>query len=276
MIQGHIDFVSRVRVEGWVASRDIPMRGQRVLAFVDETCVGGGPIDVFRQDLADAGLGDGFVGFRIPVALEPWHDTRLLDIRLEGSAFLLKQGRACLAARESVGEDRRRQGRDPESLSWMLARGWIDQLQYDALRLLGQLGVHTQILPPAFSHLEPRRRCDEAALIAAGLLELHLLQPMALEIRENCSIEDLTAIRAELRETFPAAPPVIGLWSPRRGTVALEEGAHHGGMAEGASLIEHGFGDREILILNLDTTPSLPRGGGADRFIAFVPCRPEA
>ncbi len=59
MIQGHIDFVSRVRVEGWVASRDIPMRGQRVLAFVDETCVGGGLVDVFRQDLADAGWATG-------------------------------------------------------------------------------------------------------------------------------------------------------------------------------------------------------------------------
>ena len=276
MIQGHIDFVSRSRVEGWISSPHWPLRGARVLAFLDETCVGGGVVDLFRQDLADAGVGDGFVGFRIPVALEPWHDTRLLDIRLEGSAFLLKQRRVCLAPRESVGEDRRRQGRDPESLSWMLARGWITQPQHDALRLLSLLGAHTQLLPPALSHLEPRRRCDEVAMIAAGLLEVHLLQPMALEIREDLGFDALAPLREELRETFPAVPPVIGLWATRRGALGVEEGAHQGGPAGASNPIEHGFGDRELLLLNLDTQPSLPRGAGTDRFTAFVPCRPEA
>ncbi|ALN74897.1 hypothetical protein [Aureimonas sp. AU20] len=275
MIQGHIDFVSRSRVEGWVSSPQWPLRGARVLAFVDETCVGGGIVELFRQDLADAGVGDGFVGFRIPVALEPWHDTRLLDIRLEGSAFLLKQRRSCLALRDAQGADRRRQGREPESLSWMLSRGWIDQTQYDALRLLGLIGAHTQLLPPALSHLEPRRRCDEVAIVAAGVLEVHLLQPMALEIREDLGADSFAAMRDELREAFPAVPPVVGLWSERRGTVAVEEGAQHAGAPAASNPIEHGFGDRELLLLNLDTAPSLPRGGGAERFTAFVPCRPE-
>lgn len=276
MIQGHIDFVSRSRVEGWISSPQWPLRGARVLAFVDETCVGGGLVDLFRQDLADAGVGDGFVGFRIPVALEPWHDTRLLDIRLEGGAFLLKQRRACLAPRESVGEDRRRQGRDPESLSWMLSRGWVDQSQYDALRLLGLLGAHTQLLPPALSHLERQRRCDEVAMIAAGFLEVHLLQPMALEIREDLGLDALSPIRDTLRQTFPAVPPVVGIWSERRGALAIEEGAHQGGEPGEASPIEHGFGDRELLLLNLDTQPRLPRGAGTERFTVFVPCRPES
>lgn len=112
-------------------------------------------------------------------------------------------------------------------------------------------------------------------MIAAGVLELHLLQPMALEIREDLGAESFALLRDELREAYPAAPPVVGLWSERHGTVAVEEGAQAGGAGGASNPIEHGFGDRALLLLDLDTAPRLPRGGGAERFTAFVPCRPE-
>ncbi|KAB0679033.1 hypothetical protein [Aureimonas leprariae] len=272
MIRGHIDFVSRTRVEGWIASDRLNLTGARVLAFVDEACIGGGTVDRFRQDLADAGLGDGVAGFRFPIAPEPWHDTRVLDVRLEGGSVLLKQGEACLAPRGAVGEDRKRQGRDPATLAWMRARGWLDQGHYEALRLLAEFGVYAQPLRFSAKALSEAARCDEAALAAADIVELHLLQPAELEIREDLGAADLLAIGQGLRAAFPHVAPVIGLWAERRREIDVVEGAHTSGapLAAGGG-IRHAFGGRDLLMLDLDGRFTL-RDDGA--FAAFVPARP--
>lgn len=277
MIRGHIDFVSRDRVEGWIASERLRLTGAKVLAFVDETCVGGGTVDIFRQDLADAGLGDGVVGFRIPIALEPGQDVKVLDVRLDGGSVLLKQSRSCLVPREAVGEDRRRQGRDPASLSWMLARGWLSQAHYDALRLLSQFGVYGQKLAPSALR-DPLARCDEMALAAADLIELHMLQPVELEIREGVRPADLADIRREVRVAFPFVPPVIGLWAPKLRQIDVVEGAHrHGPPTQAGGAVEYAFGDRNLLLVDLDGELSFANVGGmADQaFAAFVPSPPQ-
>lgn len=277
MIRGHIDFVSRSRVEGWIASERLRLTGARVLAFVDETCVGGGMVDLFRQDLVDAGFGDGFVGFGFGIAPEPWHDTRVLDIRLDGGTVLLKQPNVCLTPREAVGEDRRRQGRDPASLAWMLARGWLDQPHFDALRLLSQFGVYErtmQFSAPATSG--PAALCDEAAMAAAVIVELHMLQPVELEIREGVAAADLPALRREVRDAFPNVPPVIGLWAPKPCPVDVVEGSHlPGAPVEAGGGIEYAFGGRHLLMLDLDACFSFARTGDGGRFAAFVPSRPQ-
>ncbi|KQT82831.1 hypothetical protein [Aurantimonas sp. Leaf443] len=276
MIRGHIDFVSRGRVEGWIHSEKVRLTGQTVLAFVDETCVGGGPVEIFRQDLLDAGLGDGVVGFAFPVMLEPWHDPRTLDIRLDGGSMQIKQAGACLVARDSVGEDRKRQGRDAASLSWMLARGWLTQSQYEALRILSEFGVHAQALRRDAARRSPDEMAEDVALVAGEECELHMVQPIAIEIRDRVAPADLPAIRRELRVAFPFVPPVIGLWSPRRLHLGVEEGSHRDGaqsLAGGA--VEYTFGDRHLLMLDLDTRHGFPPGE-APRFTAFVPSPPQA
>ncbi|GGD99067.1 hypothetical protein GCM10011390_17310 [Aureimonas endophytica] len=275
MIRGHIDFVSRSRVEGWIACPRLPLTGARVLAFVDETCIGGGTVNLFRQDLLDAGFGDGVVGFGFPIAPEPWHDTRVLDVRLEGGSTILKQSRACLVPREAVGEDRRRQGRDPASLAWMLARGWLSQAHFDALRVLGEFGVHSQALAFRSPPDQVTARCDEAALAAADLVEMHMLQPAELEIRDTLTPGDLSGIRRELRNAFPHVPPVIGLWAAREHVIDVVEGAHRpGAQALAGGGVEYVFGGRHLMMLDLDGDFSFARDGEAGGFSAFVPCRP--
>ncbi|WP_062014944.1 hypothetical protein [Aureimonas sp. AU4] len=276
MIRGHIDLATRARVEGWIHCDQLPLAGARVLAFHDETCVGGGRVDVFRQDLADAGLGDGCVGFGFPVALRSDQDPRVLDVRLEGGTLLLKQGACALSPREATGADRRRQGRDPAALSWMLARGWLDQRRHDALRGLARFGAH-----PLQLQIERRGRdaasvCDEVALEAADLIEFHLHTAIDCEIREDVRAGDLTAIRREVRASFPFSPPVIGLWAPGPHHLDLVEGSHlSDGEAEAGAGVEYAFGGRTLLLADLDAAIGFRGGDAPTPFTAFVPCRPE-
>ncbi len=276
MIRGHIDLVTRSRVEGWIHSDRLCLTGSTVLAFHDDTCVGGGKVDVFRRDLADAGLGDGVIGFGFAVALGPGQDPRVVDVRLEGGSLLLRQGGSALAPRGTLGEDRRRQGRDPAALSWMLSRGWLAQAQHDALRGLARFGAHPQTLG-----IERRGRtaaavCDEVALHAAELLELHLHTGVDCEIREDARPHDLDGIRREVRAAFPFAPPVIGLWSAVARHVDVVEGSHvePEGVEPGAG-VEYAFGGRTLLLLDLDAATAFRGGDGSAPFTAFVPCRPE-
>lgn len=276
MIRGHIDFVSRGRVEGWIFCEKLALTGQTVLAFVDETCVGGGPIERFRQDLLDAGLGDGVVGFGFPVALEPWHDPRTLDVRLDGSTLQLKQTEARLVPRDSIGEDRRRQARDPAALAFMHQRGWLDRAEYEALRTLGEFGAHVQAL-----RLDGRARgaaelCEAVALVAGEELELFLMQPIEIEIVEEARPADLVAIRREIRAAFPFVPPIVGLWARTRLHVSVVEGSQNegaGGRAVGG--VEYGFGERHLLMLDLDAAHTFLEEARAG-FTVFVPRRPSA
>lgn len=274
MIRGHIDFVSRTRVEGWILGEGVPLAGATVLAFVDEACVGAGTVDVFRQDLVDAGLGDGIAGFGFSIWLEPWQDARILDIRLDGGNALIKQTSTCLLPREDVGEDRRRAGRDPASLSWMLGRGWLTQQQYDGLRVLAQFGIYEQFLQLATVDRHDPACCDEVALIAGELLELQAMAVIDLEIREGIGFSDLAEIRKTLRAEFPWVPPVVGLWGPRANRLSWSEGSHLHAPTEGSDgAIEYEFGGDHLLLLNLDGRVSLLTGGVTSPFVAFVPRR---
>ncbi|MBB3936225.1 hypothetical protein [Aureimonas phyllosphaerae] len=276
MIRGHIDLATRSRVEGWIHCDRLALRGATVLAFHDDQCVGGGRVDLFRQDLADAGLGDGFVGFGFPVALAPGQDPRVLDVRLDGGTLLLKQGSSALAPREALTEDRRRQGRDPAALSWMLGRGWLAQAQHDALRGLARFGAHPLTLAVERRGRDARGVCDEVALHAAELLELYLQTAIDCEIRDEVRGHELPAIRSAVREAFPHAPPVIGLWATGDRRIDLVEGSHLGGEAAGAGAgLEYAFGGRTLLLLDLDATIGFRAGDAALPFTAFVPCRPE-
>lgn len=276
MIRGHIDFASRGRVEGWIFCDTLKLTGRTVLAFADEQCVGGGPVEVFRPDLLEAGLGDGVVGFGFPVALEAWQDPRTLDVRLDGSSLQMKQGDACLVPRDSVGEDRRRQGRDPAALAFMHRRGWIDRLQYEALRVLSEFGVHVQALQMEARPRTPAELTEEVALAAGERCELFLMQPIEVEIVERAAPADLGVLRRELRAAFPFAPPVVGLWAETRLHLGVVEGSHLDGPAGlPGGTVEYAFGGRHLLMLDLDARHVFPEPSGAG-FTAFVPRRPAA
>ena len=96
MIRGAIEVANELVVQGWLYCSALPLRGTVVLAFVDASCVGSGKIDLFRSDLKQAGLGDGYSGFSIAVRLANPADAKSLVVRIESSDLTLLQKNASL------------------------------------------------------------------------------------------------------------------------------------------------------------------------------------
>ena len=91
MIRGAIEVASRSVVSGWLYSPSIKLRGNIVLAFIDARHIGTGRIELFRKDLKEAGLGDGFAGFHFPIRLAEDDEPGRITIRLEASDLCLLQ-----------------------------------------------------------------------------------------------------------------------------------------------------------------------------------------
>ena len=82
MIQGAIEVGQENIVGGWIyAHSGETLRDKLVLAFSGPRCVGQGKVEVFRRDLLDAGLGDGYCGFYFSIALEPGEHPASVVIR---------------------------------------------------------------------------------------------------------------------------------------------------------------------------------------------------
>jgi hypothetical protein len=103
MIRGALEVANQVEVSGWLYSSQLDLRGTVVLAFSGGRCLGAGSIEVFREDLLAAQLGDGMHGFRFPI------DGRGVDpgsivVRLEGSDLTLLQPYSVVArVNDTVG-----------------------------------------------------------------------------------------------------------------------------------------------------------------------------
>jgi hypothetical protein len=83
MIRGAIETASRSTVSGWLYSQKFNLHGQLLLAFVGDRHVGSGRIEIFRKDLLQAGLGDGYSGFYFAVELRPGETPESMTVRLE-------------------------------------------------------------------------------------------------------------------------------------------------------------------------------------------------
>jgi hypothetical protein len=275
MIRGHIDFVSRSKVEGWLLSERVSLAGTRLLAFVDEECVGSGMVDVFRPDLLSVNLGDGIAGFSFPIYLQPSQDPRRLHIQMDGSNAVLGQPDTRLVPREEIGADRRRAPRDPLSLSWMLSRGWLNQEQYNALRLLGEFGVYSQRLRLSGDQADEVRQCQQLGCLAGDLFELQMYMSVGASTRSGIRGADLARIRKELHGQFPAVPPVVALWTPNASCLRVVEGSHLHASASADGGVEYEFGVDRLLWLNLDCGFSVPIDCSESSWTAFIPSRAQ-
>ncbi len=81
MIRGAIEVAQEKLISGWIYSSAAGLRGTLVLAFSGKRCIGSGRVEIFRQDLLDAKLGDGFCGFHFPVALEKGEHPASIVVR---------------------------------------------------------------------------------------------------------------------------------------------------------------------------------------------------
>lgn len=141
MLRGHIDRVSNERIEGWLSLEGYTLREETVLAFIGVTCVGQGTVNVFRQDLADARIGDGWAGFSFAVQLQLFQDPCTVLIRLANSdAYIFQPGQGA----KELNAGQSTSGHPypaPVDLNWMRSKGWISDVLHQRLRILSAFGV---------------------------------------------------------------------------------------------------------------------------------------
>jgi hypothetical protein len=269
MFQGSIDFASRTRVLGWVYCTRWSLVGARVHAFVDDYCVGTGIVGLFRQDLVQAGIGDGLGGFDFSIALDPAHDPRTVHIRVEDGNALIRQPGTCLEPRAVIGIAQRWGARDLSALFWMRARGWLLPEQFEILRDLADFGVCRQRFEPAIDHAESAAR--ERALNAAGpLLELLMFAAVTPACVTGLSVAQLPKLRQKLLASIPLADPIVGLWAQTKSSLRIIEGSHRGSATrELGAGIEYEFGDDTLLWAHLECQITAPLGGISTPLTAF-------
>lgn len=106
MIRGAIETANRTVISGWLYARAVDLRGQLVLAFIGDRHVGTGRIELFRKDILEAGLGDGYSGFHFPVDLRSSDEPQTVTIRLEQSDLSLLQRDVLIVPAASPPENR--------------------------------------------------------------------------------------------------------------------------------------------------------------------------
>ena len=225
MIRGAIEIITPSEISGWLYGGDLSLRGQKVLAFYDQTCVGAGEVCEFRQDLVDAGLGDGFHGFRFPII--PPNKTQLgsIVVRLEGDDAVIIQKTSRVVGLFDLPETASRAGAGlnrAQSLQWMRGRGWLDQGQFDFLRYLDHWGIYDRMLSDV-EQVDPEGVLKDA--LAAELLELfHMVEivPKRSKIRTSGELVDVLAKVISIG----TLEPVVALWSLSPARMRILDGSH--------------------------------------------------
>jgi hypothetical protein len=257
MIRGAVEQVMSNRVSGWIYSPVTDLKGSTLLAFVDDVCVGAGKVNILRQDLADAGLGDGRFGYSFPVALSRPTDGMRLVVKLDGSDAMLKQnasrvqGAPLAAAKAPTGA----LALPPPVLHWMRGRGWLGQSEYDFLRYFSQLGIYDRTLTvpverPDRVEVELR---DEAQAVA-DILGLVCMREPKLERVTVPGAGDIAALR-EKKGGHGDAPPIVALWARERARLDVVEGSHlQEATTDASPAVEYTLGPDRLLILDTRCT----------------------
>jgi len=257
MLRGAIDYATSSRLGGWVFSQVVSLRDHTVLAYLDDLCIGTGQIDKFRQDLVDAGLGDGFLGFNFPIALDRPEDLGRVVIRLDGSdAVILQSESRIAAAADASATDTPPPTHRLASVKWMREHGWLDQSQYDFLHCIQQFGVYDRMLHCARRSGADPAPPDDATTVGRDLLELYYMEAVELQRETFPSITDL--IRFLDRGDWMARPePVVALTAPERSRIAVVEGSHRDRESRAEAMgeateapIEYVLGADRLLFIN--------------------------
>jgi len=273
MLRGAIDYATPSRLGGWIFSEAISLRDHIVLAYLDDLCIGTGQIDKFRQDLVDAGLSDGFLGFNFPITLDRPEDLARVVIRLDGSDAVILQPNSRIAApaADASANGTPLPTHRLASVKWMREHGWLDQSEYDFLNCIQQFGVYDRMLHwPRRSSADPAP-ADDAATVGRDLLGLYYMDAVELQREAFPSVTDL--VRFLDRGDWMTRPePVVALAASERSRIAVVEGSHRDRVLRGAPIgetteapIEYVLGADRLLFVNarclLRAAGPAPRGG---------------
>lgn len=218
MIRGAIDYCDGIRLGGWLHSDDVGVRDRTVLAFVDERCVGGGKIERFREDLAQAGIGDGYVGFDFPVSLPDDESLSRTVVRLEGSDLALLQPTSRVVELNAAHKSKPAKAEySLDTINWMLERDWLGQTEFEFLKSVVALGIYDRSLRLG------RNQLADADGEAQRLFELYHQRGVSLQTRE-LSLEKLSDTASDL--VSAAEFGLIAVHAPG-GAINVLEGSQH-------------------------------------------------
>lgn len=223
MFKGAVEGVTEEAAFGWMYSSTEGLRDRLVLAFHGEKCIGAGRIEIFREDLASAGLGDGYLGYHFGIDSPGRSALREVVLRLDGSDAVFIQRGSRVVDATGTGDARlseRELSAVLSSLKWRVSKGLLDQPDYDYLRSIWQFGVYERVI-------RKEGQIDEAAAmdVATRLLSVYKLDDAQVEA---VPVESAEVFEAELNRIRRAVTllPVVGLWSTTRTNLRLLESSH--------------------------------------------------
>jgi hypothetical protein len=225
MIRGAIELATTQMVEGWIYSDLAPVRDQVVVAMSGDECLGAGRVDVYRSDLAGAGLGDGNCGFSFAISVAR-DAVDSIVVKLDGSDAVLLQAGAHVGTRVGKAAELKRSSVlwQISRLQWALKRGRISQSDFDFLRTLWPSGVYER-------GLIRRRAADDSVVIdpwrtvARGLFEAYLAFDAEISVREFRTISDFEEELARVLRS-PELVLVVAIYCKGEAALRVLEGSH--------------------------------------------------
>ena len=257
MLRGSIELITEKHVSGWIHSPHLSLRELSILAFVRGHCVGASTVSIHRQDLQDAGLGDGMLGYDIPLKLLDPADVADVIVRLEGADAALLQSdgssmhQAGFATRGAKGV------RGNSSLRWMLSQGRLDQSEFDWLDQLEKKGVYNRFLTASRKDILAGHITLNAKEMMQTLFELYHMSGLVVAEVQVIAVSDLEEMFKTLKSPS-GVPPVVGLRSLERARLGVTEGSHLSSGQSRAignhSKMEYALAPDQILLLNTACT----------------------
>jgi hypothetical protein len=228
MIRGNIEVVTPDSIQGWIYTEDKKVREKLLLAFWGDKCVGSGKVSVFRSDLADAGLGDGHLGFSFPITVQK-DSVGSVVIRIDGSDAVLLQTGASVESGSTVSKalDQASVSRQLAALKWALKHCRISQADFDFLRILWSFGIYERGLFRRNEHGETTI-IDSQLAIASSLLESYLGMDAEISAVQGVHSGNFKEQMVGIAGNNSLAP-VVALSSKARAVVQILEGSHVAG-----------------------------------------------
>jgi len=225
VLKGAIDHVKAGEIGGWIYSESQSLRDRTVLAFLNDVCIGGGTVEMYREDLAEAGLGDGYVGFKFPVTLTSPADFPVVVVKLEGSDAVIVQRAAKLIDRASVTPPSSLTIRTAAAVEWMRGRGWLEQPEYDFLRLMQRFGVYDLNLRDGKADDKHKVNGMREPLEAAKEM-FDLLCTNDVTVTTEAFLGDTQMVDLVNRFRRGSIEAIVAVWGHQTGVVAVVEGSN--------------------------------------------------